>query len=272
VRIAVWNSANLYAAEGATLLATIAQGQDITGRKEAELRVARYTDELARSNEELQRFAYVASHDLQEPLRSIVSFSQLLERRYKGKLDTDADEFIGFIVEGGTRMQTLILDLLQVSRVETGAKPLEPTDANAVVNGALRALERPILEAGAIVTVGALPAVMADPSQLEQVFVNLVGNAIKYRHPDRPPAIRIEGSRAGPMVEFAVRDNGIGIEPEYFGRIFQMYQRLHTHDEYEGTGIGLAVVKKIVERQGGTVRVESTPGEGTTFFFTLPAA
>jgi PAS domain S-box-containing protein len=227
---------------------------------------------LRRSNEELQRFAYVASHDLQEPLRSIVSFSQLLERRYRGQLDADADDYIDFIVEGGLRMQQLITDLLRVSRIETAARPLEPTDAGAVVAAAFRLLETPIREAGATVTVGELPCVLADATQLEQVVVNLLGNAIKYRHPDRPPAIRISARRAGPMVEFAVRDNGIGIEAEYFDRIFEMFRRLHTHDEYEGTGIGLAVVKRIVERHGGTVRVESTPGEGTTFFFTLPAA
>ncbi len=246
--------------------------RDVSERKEAELGLARYAEQLKQSNEELQRFAYVASHDLQEPLRSIVSFSQLLEKRYRGKLDADADEFIGFIIEGGTRMQRLIRDLLQVSRVETGAKPLAPTDATAVVNDAVRSIDAALCEAGATVTIGDLPAVMADAAQLEQVFANLIGNAVKYRHPDRLPAIRIEGRRLDGMVEFAVADNGIGIEEEYFDRIFEMFRRLHTHDQYEGTGIGLAVVKRIVERHGGTVRVESVLGEGTTFLFTLPAA
>ncbi len=245
---------------------------DITERKEAEAEVARYAERLRHSNEELQRFAYVASHDLQEPLRSIVSFSQLLERRYKGRLDQDADEFIGFIIEGGMRMQTLIENLLQVSRVETRAREPVPTDPEAVVYASVRSLDEAVRGAGATVTVGELPAVMADPAQLEQVFANLIGNAVKYRHPDRAPVIAISAERMDGMVEFAVRDNGIGIEPEYFDRIFEMFRRLHTHHPYEGTGIGLAVVKRIVDRHGGTVRVESTPGEGSTFFFTLPAA
>ena len=246
--------------------------RDITRRKEAEAARQEYAERLRASNEELQRFAYVASHDLQEPLRSIVSFSQLLARRYKGRLDEDADEYLGFIVEGGNRMQTLIKDLLQVSRVETGAKPLAPTEMGEVVADALRLLEAPIREAGGAVMVDSLPRVMADAAQLEQVFVNLIGNAIKYRRPEVPPAITVSAERHGDWWEFAVADNGIGIEAEYFNRIFEMFRRLHTHDEYEGTGIGLAIVKRIVERHGGTIRVESTPGEGSTFFFTLPSA
>ncbi|MEN6517136.1 MAG: ATP-binding protein [Methanospirillum sp.] len=238
---------------------------DIDERKKAEAA-------LRRSNEELQRFAYMASHDLQEPLRSLVSFSQLLERRYRGRLDSDADEYIAFIVEGGNRMQRLIEDLLRVSRVETTAKPLEPTNSTAVVADVERAMETSLREAGATLEAGDLPMVRADAAQLEQVFMNLIGNAIKYRHPDRPPAIRIAARRVGPMVQFAVQDNGIGIEPEYHDLSFEMFRRLHTHDEYEGTGIGLAVVLKIVERHGGKVWVESTPWEGSTFIFTLPAA
>ncbi len=255
-----------------TLIRVIGTNLDITDRKEAEAELARSAEDLARSNEELQRFAYVASHDLQEPLRSIVSFSQLLERRYKGKLDSDADEYIEFIVEGGTRMQTLIRDLLQVSRVETEAKPLAPTDPAAVVYAAARSLDEAIRGAGATVTVGDMPTVMADAAQIEQVFSNLIGNAVKYRREGVPPVIAISARRLNGRVEFSVKDNGIGIEDEYHDRIFEMFRRLHTHDEYEGTGIGLAVVKRIVERHGGTIRVESTPGEGSTFFFTLPAA
>jgi PAS domain S-box-containing protein len=245
---------------------------DITERHRSEQALAAYADELAQSNEELQRFAYVASHDLQEPLRSIVSFSQLLERRYRGKLDRDADEFIEFIVEGGNRMQRLIHDLLQVSRVETQAQPPVPTSAGGVLADVVSSLEVPIREADATVTVGPMPTVMADPVQLEQVFANLLANALKYRRDGVPPVVAISARPLGGRWEFAVRDNGIGVAPEYHDRIFEMFRRLHTHDEYEGTGIGLAVVKKIVERHGGRVRVESTPGEGSTFFFTLPAA
>ncbi len=245
---------------------------DITDRKEAELRIARYAEELARSNKELQPFAYVASHDLQEPLRSIISFSQLLERRYKGRLDTDADEYIAFIVEGGIRMQALIRDLLQLSRVETTARPPVPTDANAVAADVVRSFAQTAGDLAARTTVEPLPTVMVDPPQLEQMLTNLVSNAIKYRRPDVPLEIRISATPREDMWEFAVRDNGIGIAPEYFDRIFQMFQRLHTKEEHEGTGIGLAVVKKIVERHGGTIRVESIAGEGSTFFFTLPAA
>ncbi len=245
---------------------------DITRLRESERALESYMDDLQRSNEELQRFAYVASHDLQEPLRSIISFSQLLERRYRGKIDQDADEYIAFIVEGGNRMQALIEDLLQLSRVETKARPLVSTDAGDVVADALRLMDALVREAGATVTVGKLPPVMADAAQLALVFSNLVGNALKYRRENVPPEVRITAERRDGMVEFAVRDNGIGIEEEYFDRIFVIFQRLHTREEYEGTGIGLAVVRKIVERHGGRIRVESTPGEGSTFLFTLSAA
>ncbi len=245
---------------------------DITKLRETERTAASFMDDLQRSNEELQRFAYVASHDLQEPLRSIISFTQLLERRYRGKLDSDADEFIAFIIDGGNRMQRLIEDLLQLSRVETKARALAPTEAAEVVADALRLMETPIREAGATVEVGDLPTVMADAAQLVQVFTNLVGNALKYRRPSVPPVVRISAERSGEFWRFAVEDNGIGIEAEYFDRIFVIFQRLHTREEYAGTGIGLAVARKIVERHGGRIGVESTPGEGSTFHFTLPAA
>ncbi len=245
---------------------------DVTARKQAEIALERNAADLRASNEELQRFAYVASHDLQEPLRSIVSFSQLLKRRYGGKLDADADDYIGFIVDGGMRMQALIQDLLQFSRIETQARTPVPADAGAAVRSALRTLEASAREGGSTVTVDPLPTVMADPAQLELVFANLIGNAIKYRRPDEPLLVRVGARRTDGFWEFSVSDNGIGIEPEYFDRIFEMFRRLHTHDKYDGTGIGLAVVKRIVERHGGAVRVESTPGEGSTFFFTLPAA
>ena len=231
-----------------------------------------YVGRLRTSNEELQRFAYVASHDLQEPLRSIVSFSQLLVRRYRGRLDADADDYLGFIVDGGRRMQRLIQDLLQVSRVETNAKPFVPTEMGEVVADALRLLETALQEAGGTVVVGPMPRVLADRSQVEQVVANLVGNAIKYRRPGVAPRVLVSAACRGEWWEFAIADNGIGIEGEYFDRIFEMFRRLHTNDEYEGTGIGLAVVRKIVERHGGTIRVESVPGKGSTFYFTLRRA
>ncbi len=271
---AVWTlySASPIFNEHGEHVANLALHTDITERKKAEQDLKQYADRLERSNEELQRFAYVASHDLQEPLRTIVSFSQLLERRYRGQLGQDADEYIAFIVDGGNRMQALIRDLLQFSRIETQAGEPVPVGAGRTVMDALVTFNGLVREIGATVTVGPLPTVRTDPRQLEQVFANLVGNAIKYRRPEVPLDIRIAAKRANGMWEFSVSDNGIGIEPQYFDRIFEMFRRLHTHDKYEGTGIGLAVVKKIVERYGGSIRVESAPGEGSTFFFTLPAA
>ena len=245
--------------------------REIGERRKVEETLKKYGEKLQASNEELQRFAYVASHDLQEPLRSIVSFSQLLDQRYRGRLDTDADEYIGYIVDGGQRMQMLIKDLLQFSQIETKAGPLAPADTREVVTRVLRVMEISIREASATVTVGDLPLVMADAIQLERVFMNLIGNALKYRRPDIPPAIQLSAEREGKFWRFAVKDNGIGIAPENLDRIFVIFQRLHTRNEYEGTGIGLAIVKKIVERHGGRIRVESTPGEGSMFFFTLPA-
>jgi PAS domain S-box-containing protein len=250
----------------------LAIGTDITGRKKAEAALQEYAEDLRRSNEDLERYAYVSSHDLQEPLRSIVSFSQLLERKYRGRLDSDADEYIKFIVEGGNRMQALILDLLAYSRLNTRAQELRLIDVEAVMAAVERHLDGQIREAGAILTYDPLPTVEADPLQLELVFENLVSNAIKFRRPDEPLRIHIGARSLDGVWEFSVTDNGIGIEPEYFDRIFVIFQRLHTRDVYPGTGIGLAIVKRIVDRHGGTVRVESTPGEGTTFFFTLPAA
>ena len=244
---------------------------DVTARRQAEEALREYAENLRRSNEDLEQFAYVASHDLQEPLRSIVSFSQLLERRYHGELDQDADEFIGFIVEGGNRMQTLILDLLAYSRVNTTRQMLARTDTAEVLAGVKRRLDVPLREVGAMVTYDPMPAVTADPLQLEQVFLHLVRNALKFRRLDEPLRVHVGARQEGRCWEFSVSDNGIGIEAEYFDRIFVIFQRLHTKDRYEGTGIGLAIVKRIVDRHGGRVWVESTPGEGSTFFFTLPA-
>jgi PAS domain S-box-containing protein len=246
--------------------------RDVTEEVRAAEALRTYAENLRRSNEDLERFAYVSSHDLQEPLRSIVSFSQLLERRYKGRLGTDADEYIEFIVEGGTRMQALIQDLLAYSRVNTTRQELARTDTADVLAAVERHLDVQLREVGAVITHGPMPVVMADPLQLEQVFANLVANAIKFRKPDVPLRVHVGARRLDGFWEFSVADNGIGIEPEYFEKIFVIFQRLHTKDAYPGTGIGLAIVKRIIDRHGGTIRVESTPGGGSTFFFTLPAA
>jgi PAS domain S-box-containing protein len=244
---------------------------DITARREAENDLAQRSQDLARSNAELERFAYVASHDLQEPLRMVTSYMQLIARRYRGQLDADADEFIGFAVDGANRMKALINDLLAYSRVGTRGKPFAPTDCEEALAYALANLQIAIKESAATVTHDPLPTVLADEQQLVQLLQNLIGNGLKF-HSAAPPQIHISASAAEQMWTFAVRDNGIGVEPEYFERIFIVFQRLHGKDEYPGTGIGLAVCKKIVERHNGRIWVESTPGAGSTFYFTLPVA
>jgi PAS domain S-box-containing protein len=250
--------------------------EDITERKLAEEAIlqsradleAKAAD-LSRSNAELEQFAYVASHDLQEPLRMVASYVQLLKRRYEGKLDADADEFIGYAVQGATRMQRLIDDLLTYSRVGTRGRPLEPFEVSVAVEQAMQNLEVAIAESGARIEVGKMPTVRADGSQLAQLFQNLLGNAIKYRTAE-PPRVEVSARRVPGAHEFAVRDNGIGIDPKHFDRIFIIFQRLQARDETSGTGIGLALCKKIVERHGGRIWVESQPGKGSTFLFTIP--
>jgi DNA-binding LacI/PurR family transcriptional regulator/signal transduction histidine kinase len=237
--------------------------------RQAEEALTRQAQELARSNFDLQHFAYVASHDLQEPLRMVTSYLQLIERRYKGRLDEDADEFIGFAVDGAERMQTLINDLLQYSRVATHGKPFALTDCSAVLDHALANLKVTIEESGAVVTHDSLPTVLADDVQLTQLLQNLIGNAIKFHKPDTPPQVHVGVARKDGEWLFSVQDNGISIAPEHFERIFMIFQRLHTQEEYEGTGIGLAVCKRIVERHGGRIWVESEPGKGSTFYFTI---
>jgi PAS domain S-box-containing protein len=245
--------------EGLFVLASVV---DISARKRAE-------EELRRSNAELERFAYVASHDLQEPLRMVGNYVQLLGKRYKGRLDSDADEFIGFALDGALRMQRLIEDLLAYSRVGTRGTELAPTDAAAALERALTNLTLAIAEAGAVVTHDPLPVVAGDPGQLEHVFLNLIGNALKFRG-DQPPQVHVTSTQVDGEWRFSVRDNGIGIDPQYFDRIFVIFQRLHAREEYPGTGIGLAITKRIIERHGGRIWVESQPGQGATFSFTLP--
>jgi light-regulated signal transduction histidine kinase (bacteriophytochrome) len=225
--------------------------------------------ELTRSNADLQQFAYVASHDLQEPLRMVASYTQLLAKRYKGKLDADADEFIAFAVDGATRMQQLIKDLLAYSRVTTQRAPAKPTECTQAVAAALDNLHMAIEKQHALVTYDPLPTVVVDGTQLTQLFQNLISNAIKF-HGDRPPHVHLSAARHDNEWVFSVRDNGIGIDQQYADRIFVIFQRLHTSADYPGTGIGLALCKKIVEQHGGRIWVDSHAGQGSTFYFTLP--
>ena len=231
--------------------------------------LSKRTEDLLRSNIELDQFASVVSHDVQEPLRMVTAYVRLLQTQYGGKLDSDADEFIGFAVDGAKRMQGLIDDLLAYSRVGTRGKEFTATDCNGVLARTLLNLKTAIDESGAQVTQDQLPTVPGDEFQLGQLLQNLIGNAIKYRG-ERPAEIHVGCERDGEMWRFAVTDNGIGIDPEYAERIFVIFQRLHTRQEYPGTGIGLAICKKIVERHRGKIWVESEPGKGSTFYFTLP--
>jgi len=243
--------------------------RDVTARKETEARLLQTVAELNRSNEELGQFAYIASHDLQEPLRMVASYTQLLARRYKGKLDADADEFIAFAVDGANRMQRLIQDLLIYSRVGTAGNVLLDISSEHALAQATVNLRGAIEASGALVTHDLLPTVKADASQLVQLFQNLVGNAIKYQG-SGIPRVHVSSTRsAGSKWTFAVQDNGLGIEAKYFERIFGMFQRLHKREEFAGTGIGLAICKKIVERHGGSISVESQLGNGSTFRFAL---
>jgi signal transduction histidine kinase len=246
-----------------------AQLGQVVERTRAQEVVLHKAEELARSNADLERFAYVASHDLQEPLRMVASYTQLLARRYRGRLDADADDFICFAVDGATRMQTLIDDLLLYSRVTSKGKSFRPVDTAAACKTACENLHKAIEDSTAEISADSLPTVLADAGQFAQLFQNLIGNALKYCN-ERVPRIQVSAKEVGKDWVFAVRDNGIGIDSRYSERIFQMFQRLHTRDEYSGTGIGLAICRKIVERHGGRIWVESNPGQGSTFLFTVP--
>ena len=264
--------------------ANIALEKAIAEREVAGVELQRLNEKLTYSNRDLEQFAYVASHDLQEPLRAINSYAQLLERKYQGNLDAKADKYLGYIKEGVARMQQLINDLLEFSRVGTQGKALEPVESKAVLSQVLANLRIAIAETRTRVTHDPLPTVMGDEIQLIQLFQNLIGNAIKFRRFSGLASTEFPGSQStheSPQVQisvvqkesvwlFSVCDNGIGMEPEYFDRIFTIFQRLHSRVEYPGTGIGLAVCKKIIERHNGRIWVESELGVGTTFYFTLP--
>ena len=239
-------------------------------RHQAEEDLARKIDELARSNADLEQFAYVASHDLQEPLRMVTAYTQLLSERYHGQLDESAAKFLGYASEGAQRMQVLIQDLLAFSRVGRNSAACGSVDCNAVMADVLLTLASAILESGAVVTHAGLPAVWGVRTQMAQVFQNLIGNAIKFRGKE-PPVVSVQSEKSGQHWQFSVSDNGIGIPPEYAENIFVVFQRLHTRNEYPGNGIGLAICKKIIERCGGRIWMESQAGSGSTFKFIMPS-
>jgi PAS domain S-box-containing protein len=258
----------LESADGILVTAAI---RDISVRKAAETDLIGKIAELNRSNEELSQFAYIASHDLQEPLRMVSSYTQLLAQRYVGKLDSDADEFIAFAVDGATRMQGLIQDLLAYSRIGTKQMDVIKVASQKALDIALKNLSTAIIDSDARVTNDPLPAVQADEMQLVQLFQNLIGNAIKYRTA-KTPEVHVSALQKRGKWQFSVKDNGLGIDEQYYDRIFGMFQRLHNRTEFSGTGIGLAICRKIVERNGGEISVTSKPGHGSTFRFSLEGA
>jgi PAS domain S-box-containing protein len=268
----VWLTVTKLVDDAGTPVGIASTERDITERKRTEEALKKTIADMERSNKELEQFAYVASHDLQEPLRMVESFTQLLAKRYKDKLDADANEFIGYAVDGANRMQKMINDLLSYSRVGTRGKPFEAVGCTAILNQALTNLRMAIEETGAMITQDPLPTVMGDESQLVQLFQNLIDNAIKFRREEEPPRIHISAEDRGNDWFFSIKDNGIGIDPQYNERIFIIFQRLHRREEHPGTGIGLTICKKIVERHGGRVWVDSQPGNGSTFYFTIPKA
>jgi light-regulated signal transduction histidine kinase (bacteriophytochrome) len=251
------------------ILKWVGSSIDVHEQKLAREGLNKYATDLARSNADLEQFAYVASHDLQEPLRMVASFTQLLAERYQGKLDADADEFIGYALDGARRMQVLVNDLLAYSRVDRRGKEFAAVDCEKVLETVLASLRNALQESDAQVSHDPLPTVQGDETQVWQVLQNLVGNAVKF-HGSEPPRLHVSAQEVNGEWRFSVRDDGIGIDPGQAERIFLLFQRLHTRSEYPGTGIGLAIAKKIVERHGGRIWVESEPGKGSTFYFSLP--
>ena len=241
---------------------------DVTDRKRADEMLIVKIEELKRSNEELEQFAYILSHDLQEPLRMITSYLQLLQKKYQGHIDDKAEKYIHFAVDGASRMQNLINDLLEYSRVGAGSNEPESIDCEFILNKVLSDLKM-VIENNATISHDHLPEVMGDSIQIGQVFQNLIINGMKY-HGEETPKIHIAAEKKASEWVFSVQDNGIGIDPQYFERIFEIFKRLHTREQFSGTGIGLAIRKKIVERHGGRIWVESELGKGSTFYFTLP--
>jgi len=266
--IPVLYNASVYKNEAGEVIGVFAAARDITERKKAEEILKLKLEELARSNAELEQFAYVSSHDLQEPLRMISSYLQLLQRRYEGNIDDKADKYIHFAVDGAARMQNLINDLLEFSRVATRAREPEPTNCEFVLDQVLSNLEIFLKENKASVSHDPLPEVMADNTQLAQVFQNLIVNGIKF-HSEEAPKVHISAEKKSNEWQFSVRDNGIGIDPKYSEKIFEVFKRLHKKEEYPGTGIGLSICKKIIERHSGRIWVESELGKDSIFYFTL---
>jgi PAS domain S-box-containing protein len=274
-------NATVYKNEFGQVQGVFAAARDITEKKAAETELERYrlhleelvsqrTEELSRSNRDLEQFAYAASHDLQEPLRMIAGYMQLLSERYKGQLDEKADKYIDYSVDGALRMSVLIRDLLDYSRVNTRGEELRKVDCNKAFESAMRNLGSAIKESNANITHDSLPVLSADQTQLAQLFQNLVGNAIKFRSPQRPPQIHVSARKDQTHWIFRVQDNGIGFEQQYEDKIFMIFQRLHGRGQYPGTGIGLAICKRIIERHGGKIWADSEPDKGTNFFFTIP--
>lgn len=269
-KIPVEVSTHIFKKNGKNVILEVSR--DITERKESEEKLKEILEKLSTSNEELEQFAYIISHDLQEPLRTIANFTQLLQRRYEGKFDSDADEFMEYIVDASIRMKEMIRDLLEYSRVSTSKEELKPLNLNELIEDVLNDLKFTIEDSNALIIHEELPVVMGDYDQLFRVFMNFISNALKFKKENETPKINISATEDKKSNEYIIRvkDNGIGIDKQYLDRIFEIFQRLHTRDKYKGSGIGLAITKKIIEMHGGRIWVESEHGVGSSFYFSLP--